>query len=95
MIWADITVCYAHEITSKECSWTFIKEHVNEKNDYNTRTMTGLPKTPIWNPNFETINATLNDKKTDYRYYLHNVNTGKIYYAKTNAEHEANKQYMY
>jgi UPF0755 protein len=93
-IWADITACYAYELTSQKCKME-LSSHISEKNDYNTRQMTGLPKTPIWNPSFETINATLNDKKTEYWYYLHNVNTGKIYYAKTNQEHEANKQYMY
>jgi UPF0755 protein len=94
-IWADITVCYSHEITSKECTWKFIAEHVKEENEYNTRTRTGLPKTPIWNPSFETINATLNYKESEYWYYLHNINTWKIYYGRTSVEHEANKQYMY
>lgn len=94
MIWADITVCYPHELTSNECKMV-VSKYINEKSDYNTRTMTWLPKTPIWNPSYETIEATINDKKTDYWYYLHNVSTWKIYYWKTNAEHEANKQYMY
>jgi UPF0755 protein len=93
-IWADVTVCYPHELTSNECKMV-ISKYISEISEYNTRTMVWLPKTPIWNPSFETINATLNDEKTDYWYYLHNISTGKIYYARTNAEHEANKQYMY
>jgi UPF0755 protein len=92
-IWADITVCYPHELTSNECKMV-ISKYITEVSDYNTRTMVWLPKTPIWNPSFETINATLNYKSTDYWYYLHNINTWKIYYAKTNAEHEENKKYM-
>lgn len=95
MIWADITVCYPYKLTFKECNPSFIWKYINDKNDYNTRTMAWLPKTPISNPSFETINATLNDKKTSYWFYLHNEATWKIYYAETNAEHEKNKKYMY
>ena len=93
-IWADITVCYPHKLTSEECKMV-VSKYIREKSEYNTRTMTWLPKTPIWNPSFETINATVYDKKTDFWYYLHNIKTWKIYYAKTNAQHEANKKYMY
>jgi len=95
MIWADITVCYPYKLTSEQCKMV-ISKYINEKNDYNTRTMIWLPKTPIWNPSYETVNATLNDKETPYWFYLHNVKTWKIYYAETNAEHEVNKaNYMY
>ncbi len=93
-IWADITVCYPHKLTAQECKMV-VSKYIREQSEYNTRTMTWLPKTPIGNPSFETIYATLNDKKTEYRYYLHNVKTWEIHYAKTNAEHEANKKYMY
>lgn len=93
-IWADITVCYPHRLTANKCKMV-VSKYIREKSEYNTRTMKWLPKTPIWNPNFETIDATLNDTKTDYRFYLHNTNTWKIYYWRTNAEHEANKKYMY
>jgi cell division protein YceG involved in septum cleavage len=52
-----------------------ISEYINEKSEYNTRTMTGLPKTPISNPSFETIDATLNYKESEYWFYLHDVET--------------------
>ncbi len=91
MIWADATVCYPHKLTSQECKLV-VSKYIKEKSEYNTRTMTWLPKTPIWNPSFDTINATLNYKETIYWFYLHNVKTGKIYYAKTNSEHEENKK---
>ena len=94
MIWADITVCYPHKLTSQECKMVVTK-YINEKSEYNTRTKLWLPKTPIWNPSYETINATLNDKETDYWFYLHNIKSWKIYYGKTNQEHERNKKYMY
>lgn len=91
MIWADITVCYPYWLTSKACTPSFIASKVSvDKNDYNTRTMTGLPKTPINNPSFESIKATLNPKSTPYYYYLHDSNW-KVYYARTNEEHVRNK----
>jgi len=91
MIWADITVCYPYWLTSKACTPSFIASKVNiDKNKYNTRTMTGLPKTPINNPSLESIKAVLNPKSTPYYYYLHDKN-GKIYYARTNEEHVRNK----
>lgn len=94
MIWADITVCYPYKLTSEECKLV-VSKYIYEKNEYNTRTKIWLPKTPIWNPSFITIEATLNDKDTKYWFYLHNVKTWKVYYAETNAQHESNKKYMY
>ncbi len=93
MIWADITVCYPHKLTSEECKMV-VSKYIQEISEYNTRTMAWLPKTPIWNPSYETIDATLNYKETPYYFYLHNTETWEIYYAETNAEHEANKRYM-
>ncbi len=90
-IWADITVCYPYKLTSEECKMV-ISKYINEENEYNTRTMTWLPKTPIWNPSFNTIDSTLNDKYTSYWFYLHNTETWEIHYAKTNEEHEENKR---
>ncbi len=72
-----------------------ITKYIREKSEYNTRTMQGLPKTPIWNPQFSSINAVINPNNTEFWFYLHNTNSGKIYYWKTNAEHEANKKYLY
>jgi len=93
MIWADATVCYPHKLTWDECKMV-VSKYITEISDYNTRTMAWLPKTPIWNPSFNTINATYNYKKTPYYFYLHNTSTWEIYFAKTNAEHEANKRFM-
>ena len=90
MIWADITVCYPHELTSQQCKMV-VSKYINEKSEYNTRTMKWLPKTPIWSPSFDTINATLNYKETAYWFYLHDTTNWKIYYAKDNAWHEKNK----
>lgn len=91
MIGADITACYAYELTSEECRKNLSK-YIADKNEYNTRTMVGLPKTPINNPNIESIKASLNPKHTEYWYYLHDTESWQIYYAKTNEEHNRNKQ---
>ena len=89
MIWADITVCYPYRLTANECKLV-VSKYIRDKNEYNTRTMTGLPKTPIWNPSYETIEATLNHKETPYYFYLHDTKWN-IFYAETNAQHEYNK----
>lgn len=91
MIGADITVCYPYRLTANQCKLV-ISKYINDKNEYNTRTMAGLPKTPIWNPNYETIEATLNHKETPYFFYLHDKKWN-IFYATTNAQHESNKYY--
>ncbi len=49
----------------------------------------GLPANPIGNPGLKSIIATINPKKSEYLYYLHDK-TGAIHYAKTYAEHNAN-----
>jgi UPF0755 protein len=89
-IWADATVCYPYELTFDECTPKFIWNHIQDKNDYNTRTKLGLPKTPICNPSALSIEAVYNAKNTPYYYYLHDENW-QIHYAKTNEEHVANK----
>ncbi len=90
-IGADITVCYPFRLTSEECKLS-VTRYLYEKNDYNTRQKTGLPAGPIWNPSLQTFTATLNHKVTPYYYYLHDTQTGKIYYGVTNADHTQNKQ---
>lgn len=91
MIGADITVCYPFRLTAEECKLSVTK-YLYEVNDYNTRQKVGLPAGPIWNPSFETVSATLKSKDSEYYYYLHDTETGQIYYGRTNAEHDWNKQ---
>jgi UPF0755 protein len=93
-IGADATVCYPYKILSKDCTPSFVLEKLYDITEYNTRQMVGLPKTPIANPYAGTIKSTLLSKESEYYFYLHAPN-GKIYYGRTNAEHEANKtQYL-
>ncbi|MEK7067670.1 MAG: endolytic transglycosylase MltG [Patescibacteria group bacterium] len=59
---------------------------------YNTYKYRGLPPGPIDNPGLNAILAAIYPTPTDYFYFLHNVKTGKIYFAKTFTEHKRNKE---
>ena len=56
---------------------------------FNTYKFPGLPPSPIANPGLSSLKAATNPTRTDYFYYLHD-SKGKIYYAKTLAEHNQN-----
>ena len=60
---------------------------------YNTYMYKGLPPGPISNPGMNSILAALNLTDTDYNYFLTDPkNPSNTIYAKTYAEHVANKQ---
>ena len=66
-------------------------EDLKVDSPYNTYIHTGLPPGPICNPGLESVLATLYPTKTNYLYYL----TGRdnlMHYAKTYAEHQANRR---
>lgn len=66
-------------------------EDLKVDSPYNTYTHIGLPPGPICNPGMESIQAAINPTKTNYLYYL----TGRddlMHYAKTYAEHQANRR---
>ena len=72
----------------KENSAVYDKE-LNTENPYNTRAtnMVGkLPVGPICNPSKEAIEAVFNYKETDALYFVADKN-GKVYFTKTNEEH--------
>jgi cell division protein YceG involved in septum cleavage len=92
LIGADISLCYFFKIPYADCTPSFIARNVfDTKNPYNTRTVAGLPPTPVGNPTLNSIMASLQPTYTDYLYYLHD-NKGQIYYGKTLEEHNANKR---
>ena len=94
LIWADITLCYEFAKPYSECTPNVIAKNVNDSNNrYNTRVLAWLTPTPIWNPALSTIEAVLFPAQTSYLFYLHGAD-GQIHYAETNAQHEANKQYL-
>lgn len=56
---------------------------------YNTYQNAGLPPAPICHPGLASIKAAVTPAKTDYLYYISDKN-GKIHFAKTLEEHNAN-----
>ena len=94
LLWADITLCYGLAQPYSECTPSVIAKKINDWNNrYNTRVLAWLTPTPIWNPALSTIEAVLFPAQTSYLFYLHGAD-GQIHYAETNAQHEANKQYL-
>ena len=58
---------------------------------YNSYLYKGLPPGPISNPGLASIIAALHPQNTDYNYFLTDPATGQTVFAKTFAEHVANK----
>lgn len=54
---------------------------------YNLYTNTGFGPGPFDNPSQEAILAVLDPTENDYIYYVADISTGKVYYAKTYEEH--------
>jgi len=61
----------------------------NTTSRYNTYKYSGLPVGPISNPGISSLKAVANPEDTDYWYYIHD-DDGKIHYAKTLEQHNAN-----
>lgn len=83
---ADATLLYLKK--NREIDYNDLKEN----SPYNTRKFKGLPPGPIGNPSLKSIIATLEPEETPYYYYLHRADNGKIVYARTNEEHNRNRE---
>ncbi len=59
------------------------------RNAYDTNVIKGLPPGPICNPGADALKAALYPADTDYTFFCHSK-SGKLYLAKTLAEHQAN-----
>jgi UPF0755 protein len=57
---------------------------------WNSRRCAGLPPTAISSPGAGALNAVAHPADTDYLYFL-TGDDGKMYYGRTEAEHEQNK----
>lgn len=82
---ADATLLYTkdnNKITTAD---------LNSDSPYNTRKFKGLPPTPICNPSIKSIEAALHPQSSNYWFYL-TAEDGTAVYAKTNEEHNANKE---
>ena len=84
---SDVTTYYAFKVDMGERDLT--AKELNTENPYNTRgpNMEGkIPVGPIDNPSKSAIEATLNYTETDALYFVADKN-GKVYFTKTNEEH--------
>lgn len=84
---ADATVNYATGKSSPAVSY----EDLQVDSPYNTYKYKGLPPTPISNPGQESLIAAVYPTETDYLYYLTDKE-GTAYFARTLAEHNANRR---
>ncbi len=57
---------------------------------YNTYTCEGIPAGPICNPGLDAIDAVLNAAETNYFFFCANEETGEVFYAQTQEQHEQN-----
>lgn len=81
----DATILYyfqdwTHKITAQDLA---------DNHAYNTRKRKGLPPTPICNPGEDSIKAVLFPAPNKYWFYISDKQ-GKMHYAKTLSEHNAN-----
>ncbi|MBI3342420.1 endolytic transglycosylase MltG [Candidatus Curtissbacteria bacterium] len=90
----DATVQYAKGYNAGNKTWwpqVTQEEYSTVKSPYNTYLHQGLPPGPICSPGLDSITAAAQPSDTPYLYYLHDAK-GKIHYAKTGEEHNANIQ---
>jgi UPF0755 protein len=88
LLQADPTIIYP--ITKgKPLGRRIRQSEINAVNDYNTYSMTGLPRGPITNPGRASIAAVLNPAQTDVLYMVAD-GTGGHAFARTLPEHNAN-----
>ena len=85
---ADPTIIYP--ITrGKPLGRRILQSEIAAVNEYNTYSMSGLPKGPITNPGRESIAAVLNPAKTDALYMVADGTGGHVF-APTLEQHNAN-----
>lgn len=86
---SDVTTYYAFKVDMGDRNLT--QKEINTENPYNTRgpNMSGkIPVGPISNPSKSAILATINYKETDAYYFVADKN-GKVYFTKSNSEHNS------
>ena len=62
----------------------------NIDSPYNVYTHLGLMPGPVDSPSLDAIEASVNQTKSDYLYFVANVEDGKVFFAATKEEHDQN-----
>jgi len=85
---SDISVFYAINSTKS----TLTAKDLQSKSPYNLRLHLGYGPGPFNSPGLISIKSVLNptDRSKDYMYFVADLKTGKVYYAKDAAGHAAN-----
>ena len=87
---SDVTTYYSIKVDMSERDLK--SSELSAANAYNTRSasMAGkIPVGPICSVSLNAIDAAINPKQTEYLYFVADKN-GKVYYAKTDKEHQEN-----
>lgn len=87
LLGVDATIRYAVE----KPTGPLTEKDLAVNSPYNTRKKVGLPPGPISNFGFESLKTAILPTPSEYYYYLHD-NEGKVHFAKTNEEHNLNKE---
>ena len=88
----DATIQYALGYQNNEKTWwkrDLTVQDLEIKGPFNTRKVAGLPPSPIANPGITAIKAVASPEPSPYYYYIHDKD-GKVHFAKTIEEHNAN-----
>ena len=93
MLQADPTIIYPVTL-GKALGRRILLSEKNARNDYNTYTMTGLPKGPIANPGRASIDAVLDPADSNALYFVAD-GTGASAFADTLEQHNINVQKWY
>lgn len=87
----DATVQYALALQNTNTWWKkdLTLDDLGTDSSFNTYKITGLPPAPICNPGSDSLKAAVHPDKTDYYYYVSDLN-GITHFSKTLAEHQRN-----
>ena len=88
---SNIAILYAQGKLGQQTSLREDAEiDTNIDSPYNVYKNEGLMPGPVDSPSLSAIEATVNPSKTDYLYFVANVETGMVYFANTYEEHAKN-----